>query len=105
MPPRPISFIPRHSPRRPNNPHTTSLRATQETRLTLDQTSTRVLSLLSSDSASILRLFTTAGGIGRLSSRLREIDTAILGIALGTLERALNARNEIKVPVEGGRGG
>jgi hypothetical protein len=64
-----------------------------------------VLSLLSSASASILRQFTTTTSISGLSSRLREIDTAILSIALSALERALNARNEIKVPVEGGRGG
>jgi hypothetical protein len=65
-----------------------------------------VLSLLPSDSASAStrRLFATAR-ISRLGSRLSKLDPTILSIALSALERALNAGNEIKVPVEGGGGG
>ena len=100
MPPRAILLIPRHPPRRTQDPNTTRLRAAQKPGFTFDKSLARVFPFPSGPS--LRRLF-CPHGLCDLAAR--KIDTPILDISFCALHRALNSRDEVEVAIKRRFGG
>lgn len=89
MPSRIIQLIPRHSSRRPNDPHSTFLRTAQKGSFALHE--------------SLLRNFPLRPGLISISTcglSTPKINPPILNFSIRALERALNARDKVEVSVE-----